>query len=144
MKRELVALARYRFERAHETFRDGVALLEQRSWHSALNRFYYAAFYAARALLALKSLDSSKHTGVITLFGQHFVKSGMIQPEVAKVLRRAFEKRLDVDYEDFAEVTSDEVVRVRQDVQQFIKACEQAFIELVENQKARSKSRQRS
>jgi uncharacterized protein (UPF0332 family) len=39
-------------------------------------RSYYAMFTAARALLATKHLDSSKHTGVVSLFNQHFVKTG--------------------------------------------------------------------
>jgi uncharacterized protein (UPF0332 family) len=34
----------------------------------AVNRFYYAAFYVARSLLALRELDSSRHNGVISLF----------------------------------------------------------------------------
>lgn len=64
MSREISALARYRFRRANAAYRDGVSLFRKGSYESALNRFYYAAFYSARALLALKRLDASKHSGV--------------------------------------------------------------------------------
>lgn len=76
MKEELKALARYRLSRAKETLKDGSILLNEGSFNSAVNRHYYAAFYAARALLVTKELDSSKHSGIIALFQNHFVKSG--------------------------------------------------------------------
>ncbi len=89
MSREIFSLARYRFKRAKAAYRDGVSLFRKGSYESALNRFYYAAFYSARALLALKRLDASKHSGVISLFGQHFVKSGLIDKETARAFRGA-------------------------------------------------------
>ena len=124
MKPEWAALARHRFQRARETFNDGVVLLERGALNSAVNRLYYAAFYAARALLATEGLDASRHSGVITLFGQRFVKDGTIPPEIAKVLPRSFEKRLDTDYEDFSSMDQREVEAVRQGVEQFLQACE--------------------
>ncbi|HVJ49982.1 HEPN domain-containing protein [Desulfitobacterium sp.] len=41
--------------------------------HSVINRYYYAAFHAVRALLALKELDSSKHSGVISYFNRFLI-----------------------------------------------------------------------
>ena len=60
--------------------------IEQRHFSGALNRLYYAAFYAARALLATKTLDSSRHSGVIALFQELFVKAGLISTDVARAL----------------------------------------------------------
>src|SRR5438552_8854669 len=98
--------------------------IEQRHFSGALNRLYYAAFYAARALLATKTLDSSRHSGVIALFQEHFVKSGLISTDVARALPRAFEKRQTSDYGDFSEPTSEEVLSLRDQVQAFVAACE--------------------
>jgi len=55
-------------------FEEASLLIEQRHSTGALNRLYYAA----RALLATKSLDSARHSGVIALFQEHFVKTGLI------------------------------------------------------------------
>ena len=55
-------------------------------------------FYAARALLAVRELDSSRHSGVISLFQTQFVKAGLVATEKAKALPRAFEKRQKSDY----------------------------------------------
>ena len=91
-------------------------------WRAALNRVYYDAFYAARAVLATRKLDSSKHSGVIALFQQHFVKPGLVPAEIARALPRAFEKRLTSDYGDFAETTAETVLALRSEVSAFAPA----------------------
>ncbi|MGH7872707.1 MAG: hypothetical protein ACREQO_10880 [Candidatus Binatia bacterium] len=53
MKRELEKLAHHRLGRAKEAFAEGEHLLTKNAFMGAVNRFYYAAFYAARSLLAL-------------------------------------------------------------------------------------------
>ncbi|MEW6418531.1 MAG: HEPN domain-containing protein [Nitrospirota bacterium] len=131
MKNELIILARYRLSRARETYNDALKLLDEGSLNSAVNRFYYAAFYAARALLATKELDSSKHSGVISLFNRHFVKTGAIEPEKAKVLKKSFEKRQDLDYEDFVKITRSEVEGMKDKILEFIDKCEKLLEELL-------------
>jgi uncharacterized protein (UPF0332 family) len=117
-------LAQHRLARARESLRDGEVLLESGSSVGAVNRFYYAAFHAARAVLSLRQLDSSRHAGVIALFQRHFVKTGLIPTDVARALPRAFEKRLDSDYEDFAEVSGEDARRVGAETHRFVEACE--------------------
>ena len=70
-------LARYRMERAKEIVKEAEDSFRQNHFSLAVNRSYYAMFTSARALLALKELDSSKHSGVILLFNQHLVKAGL-------------------------------------------------------------------
>jgi uncharacterized protein len=105
VKPELEKLARHPLSRAKDAFGEGEHLLTKSASVGAVNRFYYAAFYAARALLALRDLDSSRHSGVISLFQKHFVKPGLIATDKAKALPRAFEKRQKIDYGDFSTVT---------------------------------------
>lgn len=125
MKPELVKLARHRLARAKAAFSEGNHLMKAKAFMGAVNRFYYAAFYAARALLALRELDSSRHSGVISLFQAQFVKPGLIATEKAKALPRAFEKRQKSDYADFSNVTASEAQSIRREVKEFLKACEQ-------------------
>jgi uncharacterized protein (UPF0332 family) len=100
----------------------------------AVNRFYYAAFYAARALLAVRELDSSRHSGVISLFQKHFVKAGLIAVDEAKALPRAFEKRQKSDYGDFSTVTKREAQAVRDEIQGFLENCEEVLERLIAQQ----------
>ncbi len=48
-------------ELAEEALLDASAALERGSHRNCLNRAYYAAFYAASALITVRSLHSSKH-----------------------------------------------------------------------------------
>jgi hypothetical protein len=71
-----------------------------------------------------RELDSSRHSGVIALFQQHFVKTGVIGVDVARALPRAFAKRQNADYEDFALVSEEDACRVRRECEQFVAAAE--------------------
>ncbi len=89
----LEELATARMAKAEDALRDGVFLLEKGSWSAAINRFYYASFYAARALLATRDRDSKSHAGIITIFHDEFVKNGRFDREIARSLSRGFERR---------------------------------------------------
>ena len=52
----------------------------------------------AEAVLLTKGLTSSSHKGVISLFGEHFIKTGIFDREVGKSLNDAYDKRLVGDY----------------------------------------------
>jgi uncharacterized protein (UPF0332 family) len=120
---EASVLAQHRIERAVAACREGDLLTEQQAFRGAVNRYYYAAFHAARALLATHNVDSARHAGVIALFQQHFVKAGDFPADVARALPRSFEKRLSSDYSDFVEISADEVERVKADVHTFVHVC---------------------
>jgi uncharacterized protein (UPF0332 family) len=110
-------------ERAEAARKEGDLLADQAAFRGAVNRYYDAAFHAARALLATRNANSARHAGVIALFQRHFVKTGDFSSEVARALPRSFEKRLSSDYSDFVEITQDEVVRIKSDVHSFVTAC---------------------
>ena len=69
-------LIRYRLSRAEETLEEARLLAENKNGNAAVNRLYYACFYAVLALLIRDGRYSSKHSGVRALFNIHFVKNG--------------------------------------------------------------------
>ena len=77
-------LINYRREKARETLDDACSLFGERRLTSAVNRIYYALFYEATALLLIKDLSSSRHSGIRSLFNEHFVKTGIIKTETGK------------------------------------------------------------
>ena len=123
-------IARHRIHLARTTIDEADVLIAARRWRGALNRLYYAAFYAARALLATRDLDSARHSGVITLFQQHFVKTGVIQDSTARTLPRSFQLRQTSDYADTTEPTAEQVQALRTEVADFIGECERVVQEL--------------
>jgi len=92
---------------------------------SAINRAYYAIFYAANALLATKGLSRSKHSAVIATFRQHFVKPGLIEDEYSDIYGRVMDDRHKADY-DIVESTVDPVRAQTdlEDARHFVKRVE--------------------
>jgi uncharacterized protein len=72
----------------------------------AAARAYYAMFYVAEALLAERELRFSKHAGVHSAFGEHFAKTGLLDPKYHRWLIDAFDKRIAADYGIEAEITN--------------------------------------
>lgn len=61
-----------------------------------------------RAFLATVNKDSSKHSGVISLFNQHFINSGIVSDINFKEIQSLMDLRHEGDYQDFAEITEEE------------------------------------
>ena len=63
------SLALYRLEKAKETLKSSIILLDEvGDYTSANNRAYYAIFYAIRAVLALEEIDFKRHKDLETLY----------------------------------------------------------------------------
>lgn len=85
-------------ERAETNLQVARELLDKEYFDVSASRAYYAAFYAASALLLNEGLDTSKHSGVIALIHQHFVKNGRLNKEQGRNLNWLFELRSVGDY----------------------------------------------
>lgn len=110
MKEEMLALIRYRLQQAEDSLEEARVLQrEGMSLRSVMNRLYYAMFYAVLALLQEKQMGASKHIGVISLFDREFIKPGLLDKGLSKVLHRAFELRQKGDYLEAADVTKEDV-----------------------------------
>lgn len=86
-------------QRARKYLQSSELLLKSGDYESSVSRSYYAMFYSAQAMLLVKGLSYSSHAAVISAFGEHFVKTGIVAREMGKELNRAFEKRQISDYE---------------------------------------------
>ena len=77
-KRQVI---QYRMQRAEEELTSAKVLLAAQRNLAAVNRLYYACFYAVSALLETRDLASSKHSGVKALLHQHFIKTGIVESQ---------------------------------------------------------------
>ena len=59
-------------------------------YDSCASRCYYAMFFMVEAVLLTKGLSASSHKGVISLFGEHFVKTGILGRELGRGLQAPF------------------------------------------------------
>ena len=124
MAGSLTVLSAHRFNRAKEELQTAELLLRNADFRSSINRSYYSIFHAIRAVNALDGFDSSKHSGVISLFNQEYVKTGLFEKEASKIIRNASELREQADYEDFYEASQEETVDVFEQATRFISVVE--------------------
>ena len=75
-RENIEALSAYRFLRAKETLKEIPYLKQQGYYNTAVNRLYYACYYAAVALLIKHEINPGTHAGVKQMIGLHFVATG--------------------------------------------------------------------
>jgi len=96
---------------------------------SAVNRAYYAIFYAANALLATQGLFRSKHSGVIAAFRQHSVKPGLIEVEYGDIYGRVMDDRHISDYDVQTTIELDRARTDLEDAHRFVDRIERSLKE---------------
>lgn len=98
-----------RMQQATECLEDGHYLLAAgRGTRTALNRAYYAAFYAVLALLQTRGKAPRKHRGVLGLFDTEFIRTGVLPKELSMSLHQLLDARQEDDYRRFDPIPVEE------------------------------------
>ena len=71
------------------------------------------------AAVLSQNVEVSSHTAVIRLFGLHFVRSGLMDREMARILSQQQEERQLADYDVIYEATKDKVEVLIEDAKKF-------------------------
>jgi uncharacterized protein (UPF0332 family) len=87
------------------------------------SRAYYAMFHAATAVLLEKGIERSSHKGVISAFGEIFVKSGLLEKRFHEYLRGAFDARILSDYFPSPSPNDIHADEILANAGEFVKAC---------------------
>ena len=72
------ALLAYRMQRAYDTMKEAEVMIRETFYNAAINRMYYACYYATVALLLKNNIQTQTHNGVKTMLGLHFVSTGKL------------------------------------------------------------------
>ena len=115
-----IAIVNYRIERAFVALEQAKGNLEMGYLEITANRLYYAAYYAASALLIAYEIRVRSHEGCIGQFNLHFVKTEIVPREMGKLFSKLFDMRLTGDYSDRFDLTQDDVVPNIQPTEDFI------------------------
>lgn len=106
---ERQSIVEYRVEKAQSTLDEAKKIIALGIWNIVANRLYYCLYYAATALLINNQIAVHTHGGMLTLINQHFVQTGQLTKDEGRLLKKMFTLRQESDYEDFVEVTEDEI-----------------------------------
>ena len=85
-------------QKAQYSLRAAKILASENLADFAASRAYYAMFYIAEAFLVSENLSFSKHSAVISKFGELFARTGKIDPKFHRYLIDAEQIRLKGDY----------------------------------------------
>jgi len=91
----------YRITQAEQCLRGAKALLEIGDYNGVANRAYYCVLHSMRSLLALDGVACKSHVGVIADFRKKYVKTGIIDREMSRIITDLHDGRMNSDYEDF-------------------------------------------
>jgi len=129
MNPENAELVKLRIANAKKTLGEvEEVLIENQLWNTAVNRLYYACFHAVTALLNKFGFETKTHSGVLTLFGLHFVKTGTIDRDLAKFYSTLFEMRQSADYEVEIDYEEKDVLQLIQPAKDLINRIEEILL----------------
>ena len=75
--------------------------MQNKLYKDVINRSYYTAFYAIKAVLALEEKDFKRHKDAVAYFNQTYVATEIFPREIGKKLGRLKKERESSDYDDF-------------------------------------------
>jgi len=90
---QIVNLIRYRIQQAQQALQEADLLYHASLFLGAINRAYYAMFYAIQALIVLQDEVTSKNSGAIAFFDREFIKTGIFPKSLSRSLHLAFDRR---------------------------------------------------
>ena len=104
------AIVSFRIQKAKDTLAEEEGISTLKYWNAVANRLYYSCFYMTSALLIKHNYSAQTHSGVIHLFGMHFIRTGVISKDSGKMYSRLFELRQTGDYDDLFNLTEEDVL----------------------------------
>lgn len=110
----------YRLKSARDTLKAAKLLADNSLWNSAINRLYYSCYYAISALIYKYDLNAKSHGGLKHQFTLHFIKSGLIEKDIAKIYTRLFDWRQKGDYDDFDDFNEEKTLPLFKPVETLI------------------------
>ncbi|MBD5505231.1 MAG: HEPN domain-containing protein [Lachnospiraceae bacterium] len=125
MEDSLKQLAGYRLARAKEMLSASECNLEAGQYRTSLNRSYYAIFHAMRLANVLKRFDSSKHSGVIAFFTKEYLKTEILERNLAAVIKESSLCREKSDYDDFYVAGREEAEEQLKNAKYFVQKIEE-------------------
>jgi uncharacterized protein len=86
----------------------------------AVNRIYYAMFYAVSALAFSRGFSTSSHSQLRGYFNREFVKTGIIPIHHGQAYGVAFDSRKKGDYDDLVEFEREQVQAMLIEAEHFL------------------------
>ena len=94
-------LSKYRLLQSEESLKASENCFENGFYKDSINRSYYSAFYAIKAVLAIGTIDFKRHKDVMAYFNKEYVATNIFPRELGRRLGTLKQLREKSDYDDF-------------------------------------------
>ena len=94
-------MSNYRYQTALETLETAKLCYDNKHYKDSINRSYYAAFYAIKAVLALAEIDFKRHKDAVAYFNKNYVRAEIFPREIGRQLSKLEIIRHKSDYDEF-------------------------------------------
>jgi len=105
-------------------------LLKEGFYDDAVSRAYYGMYFATTALFLARNIRIKTHRGLIALFGQEFVETGLIERHFGRILRITEELRSEADYSITREIFQEEAAMTVDDAERFVRRAREVIGEI--------------
>lgn len=119
------ALVKYWFEKAHESLESARNEYRDGRLSFAMNRIYYACFYALTAVFRDKGKTFKKHKGLRSALHRDLVRNGIVEDRWGKFFDEVFEARQRGDYTPMVKFEPDQLEDSLQQAAHFLQVMEE-------------------
>ena len=116
-------LAGYWLEKAYESVASAESETEALRFGFAVNRLYYAVFYAITAILALEGKKLTKHAAVRAALHRDYIRTSKIDQSLGRLYDELFHARQLGDYMPMVEFDEAVVRQQMEEARRFIARC---------------------
>ena len=127
-RKERIEYTKLRMETAYKTYQAARVLSQNGFWNSAVNRLYYAVFYAVNALLVSREIYTNSHGGIRTQFSKNFIKTKKLDKKYGKLLVQLYDWRQKGDYENLFDFSEESVNQLFDPVQEMLSTIEKEIL----------------
>lgn len=107
---ERAILVNLEYEKGKSFLEQAEKIVELGYWDMVANRLYYAVFHAVSALLIKNGHKVGTHKGVVLLFGQHYIKTGIFSINEGRLYSQLQTMREKADYVCTFQTSQEEIV----------------------------------
>lgn len=126
---DIEAIVYYRKQKSYAALKEAEDMIKTAHWNLAIQRFYYASFYMASALLLKNNIPAQSHNGVVSQLGFHFVTTGKLDKTEGRLYSRLLQNRITGDYNDFFDFAEEDATELLEPTRALINKLEKLIEE---------------
>lgn len=108
------------YQRALEALRAATDNLTQGHLETAVNRAYYACFYAVHSVLQNLNLIATSHKQTGILFRKHFIATGKMDKKFNRTWESLQKYRMDADYDPLPIISREKTASLIDQAKEFV------------------------